>query len=60
MIFNASDSTYDEMWIEKFGGMATDQYRKFKTPMNVRYVHEFKYPKADTSNSKSKYYFKHS
>jgi hypothetical protein len=53
MIFNASDSTYGEMWVEKFGRIVTDQYRKFKTPMIVRYVHEYKYPKADTSNSKS-------
>ncbi|CAF1341226.1 unnamed protein product [Rotaria sordida] len=50
MIFNSSDSTYDEMWVEKFGKIVTDQYRKFKMPMIVRYIHEFKYPKLDTSN----------
>ena len=55
MVFNASDATYDEMWVDKFGRTVTDQYRKFKTPMIVRYVHEFKYPKADISNSKSKH-----
>ncbi len=52
MVFNASDSTYEEMWIEKFGKILTDQYRKFKTPMIIRYVHEFKYPKVEISNSK--------
>jgi hypothetical protein len=52
MIYNTSDSTYDEIWIDKFGKIATDQYRKFKTPMIVRYIHEFKYPKPETSNSK--------
>jgi hypothetical protein len=53
MIYNSSDSTYDEMWVEKFGKIVTDQYRKFQTPMIVRYIHEFKYPNANTSNSKS-------
>lgn len=53
MIFNSTDATYDEMWIEKFGRSVTDQYRKFKTPMIVRYVHEFKYPRVETSNSES-------
>ncbi|CAF0938219.1 unnamed protein product [Adineta steineri] len=50
MVYNASDSTYGEMWVEKFGRIVTDQYRKFKTPMIVRYIHEFKYPTADISN----------
>ena len=53
MIYNSTDTTYDEMWIEKFGRTVTDQYRKFKTPMVVRYIHEFKYPTLETSNSKS-------
>jgi hypothetical protein len=53
MIYNSSDSTYDEMWVEKFGKIVTDQYRKFQTSMIVRYIHEFKYPNANTSNSKS-------
>ena len=52
MVFNASDTTYSEMWVEKFGRMVTDQYRKFKTPMIIRYIHELKYPTADISNSK--------
>jgi len=56
MIYNTSDSTYDEMWIDKFGKIVMDQYRKFKTPMIVRYIHEFKYPRVETSNSKSKNY----
>ncbi|UJR31341.1 hypothetical protein I4U23_018836 [Adineta vaga] len=50
MIFNASDSTYNEMWVDKFGRIVTDQYRKFKTPMIIRYVHEFKYPTREISN----------
>lgn len=52
MVYNTNDSTYDEMWVDKFGKVVTDQYRKFKTPMIVRYIHEFKYPTVDTSNSK--------
>ncbi len=52
MVYNTSDSTYDEMWIDKFGKIVTDQYRKFRTPMIVRYIHEYKYPNPDTSNSK--------
>jgi hypothetical protein len=43
MIFNTTDSTYDEIWIEKFGKNITEKYRKFKTSMIVRYIHEFKY-----------------
>ena len=54
MIYNTTDSTYDEMWVEKFGKIVTDQYRKFQTPMIVRYLHELKYPNEDISNSKSK------
>lgn len=53
MVYSRNDSTYDEMWVDKFGKIVTDQYRKFKTPMIVRYIHEFKYPTADTSTSKS-------
>lgn len=52
MVYSRNDSTYDEMWVDKFGKVVTDQYRKFKTPMIVRYIHEFKYPTADTSNGK--------
>lgn len=52
MIYNTSDLTYDEMWVDKFGKIVTDQYRKFKTPMIVRYIHEFKYPRLEISNSK--------
>jgi hypothetical protein len=55
MIYNTSDSTYDEMWIDKFGKLVTDQYRKFQTPMIVRYIHEFKYPQLGVSNSKILY-----
>jgi hypothetical protein len=52
MIFNTTDSTYDEIWIDKFSRTVTEKYRKFKTSMIVRYIHEFKYPNAETSNSK--------
>lgn len=52
MIYNSSDSTYDEMWVDKFGKIVTDQYRKFKTLMAVRYIHEYKYPRYEISDSK--------
>ncbi|CAF3052787.1 unnamed protein product [Rotaria socialis] len=50
MTYNSSDSTFHEMWLEKFGTLATDQYRTFYVPMFIRYIHELKYPNADTSN----------
>lgn len=49
MIYNQTDSTYDEMWLEKFGRLRTDQFRKFQTPMIVRYVHPYKYPTTKKS-----------
>ncbi|CAF1201178.1 unnamed protein product [Rotaria sordida] len=50
MIFNTTDSTYDEIWIDKFGKTITEKYRKLKTAMIIRYIHEFKYPNIDISN----------
>jgi len=55
MIYNITDSTYNEMWVDKFGKIITDQYRKFQTPMIVRYIHEYKYPNSKNNNSISKY-----
>jgi len=55
MIFNITDSIYDEIWIDKFGKLITEKSRKLKTPMIIRYIHEFKYPTIDTSDSK--YFF---
>ena len=52
MVLNTTDSIYDEIWVDKFGKLVTEKYRKFKTPMIVRYIHEFKYPNIDTSDSK--------
>ena len=53
MAFNITDSTYDEIWIEKFGKTMTKKNRKLKTPIIIRYIHEYKYPQVNTSNSKS-------
>ncbi|CAF4022418.1 unnamed protein product [Rotaria magnacalcarata] len=50
MTYNSSDSTFHEMWLEKFFTLVTDQYRKFHVPMFIRYIHELKYPNANTSN----------
>ncbi|UJR15454.1 hypothetical protein I4U23_002397 [Adineta vaga] len=50
MISNTTDSTYDEIWLNKFGGMVLEKHRKLKSPIIVRYIHEFKYPTVDTSN----------
>jgi len=54
MIYNRTDSTYDEIWIDKFGRVKTDQYRKFQKPMIIRYIHEYKYPTKENSNSKKR------
>ncbi|CAF0998634.1 unnamed protein product [Adineta steineri] len=50
MVFNTTDSTYDELWIDKFGKTVTEKNRKLKTPTIIRYIHEFKYPNIDISN----------
>ncbi|CAF5024263.1 unnamed protein product, partial [Rotaria sp. Silwood1] len=50
MVFNTTDSTYDEIWVDKFGRTITEKYRKLKTAMIVRYIHEYKYPNVDISN----------
>lgn len=52
MLFNTTDSTYDEIWVDKFGRTMHEKFRKFKTATIVRYMHEFKYPNAGISNSK--------
>jgi hypothetical protein len=55
MVLNTTDSTYDEIWIDKFGKTVMGKYRKLKTSMIVRYIHELKYPNVDISNSKCFY-----
>ncbi|CAF4296765.1 unnamed protein product, partial [Adineta steineri] len=50
MVFNTTDSTYDELWIDKFGKTITEKNRKLKTPTIIRYIHQFKYPNIDISN----------
>jgi hypothetical protein len=52
MVFNTTESIYDEIGVNKFGKFITEKHRKLKTPMIVRYIHEFKYPSIDTSESK--------
>ncbi len=52
MVFNTTDSIYDEIWIDKFGKFVIEKNRKLKTPMIIRYIHEFKYPNIETSDSK--------
>ena len=49
MVFNSTDSTYDEVWIDKFGRTMTEQLRKLPTPVIIRYVYELKYPTGNTS-----------
>jgi hypothetical protein len=55
MVFNTTDSIYDEISVDKFGRIVTEKSRKLKTPMIVRYIHEFKYPNIGTSDSKYLY-----
>ncbi|CAF1500938.1 unnamed protein product, partial [Adineta ricciae] len=50
MILNTTDSTYDEIWVDKFGRSVLEKHRKLKSSIIVRYSHEFKYPTMDTSN----------
>jgi hypothetical protein len=52
MLFNTTESIYDEIEVNKFGKFITEKHRKLKTPIIVRYIHELKYPSIDTSDSK--------
>ena len=51
MVYNKTNSNYNEIWIEKFGKTVIARHRKSKTPIIIQYIHEFKYPKVGTSNS---------
>ncbi|CAF3395990.1 unnamed protein product [Rotaria socialis] len=52
MVYNTTDSTYDEISIDKFGRTVTAKHRKLRAATIIRYIHEFKYPSVDTSDSK--------
>lgn len=52
MVFNTIDSTYDEIWVDKFGKTIMEKNRNSETPIIVRYMHEHKHPTGGTSNSK--------
>ncbi len=52
MVLNTTEAIYDEISVDKFGKKITEKYRKLKSPMIVRYIHEFKYPTIGTSDSK--------
>lgn len=53
MVFNPATSVYDEMEVDKFGKSMTEKHRQLKTPMFIRYIHEFTYPTLDRSDSNS-------
>lgn len=52
MVFNHSDSTYDEILLDKFGRNVMHQNRKLKTAMLIHHIHSFTYPTEKNSNSK--------
>jgi hypothetical protein len=51
MVYNRTGSTYDELWLDKFGRTPMDHRRQLQTPMIIRYIHEYTFPVRNRSTS---------